>query len=94
MDVFACGFVLFEMVMKLEPFKSSNHQDKHYSELAKGNFDNYWKIFAGHCNPSNDFKDLIQRLFDPNPKTRIDLKQIKKHPWFVGELLNKNEYKK
>lgn len=66
MDVFACGFVLFEMVMKLEPFKSSNHQDKHYSELAKGNFDNYWKIFAGHCNPSNDFKGInfIKLRFD------------------------------
>ncbi len=33
-DLFACGYVLFEMVMKAEPFKSSNHKDKHYSVLA------------------------------------------------------------
>lgn len=37
-DLFACGYVLFEMVMKAEPFKSSNAKDKHYSILAEGNF--------------------------------------------------------
>lgn len=55
-DLFACGYVLFEMVMKAEPFKSSNHQDKHYKELAEGNFDSFWKIFSSQCKPSNDFK--------------------------------------
>lgn len=28
--------------------------------------------------------DLIQKLFDPNPKTRIDLTSVKKHPWYNG----------
>ena len=59
------------------------------------------KIFAGQCTPSNQFKgnnlnylDLIQRLFDPNPKTRIDLSCVKKHPWYLGEAPSKHEYKK
>ena len=87
--------------MKAEPFKSSNHKDKHYSVIAEGNYEAFWKIFAGHCNPTNQFKgnslfnlDLIQRLFDPNPKTRIDLAGVKKHPWFLGDMLSMNDYKK
>ena len=87
--------------MKAEPFKSSNHKDKHYSVLAEGNFQTFWKIFAGQCTPSNQFKgsdlnylDLIQRLFDPNPKTRIDISSLKKHPWYLGEAPSKHEYKK
>lgn len=38
--------------------------------------------------------DLIQKLFDPNPKTRLDLTGVKKHPWFLAELPSKNEYRK
>jgi serine/threonine protein kinase len=38
--------------------------------------------------------DLIQRLFDPNPKTRIDLTSLKKHPWYLGEQLNPKDYKR
>jgi hypothetical protein len=39
-------------------------------------------ILKVHC--LLDIIDLIQKLFDPNPKTRIDLTGIKKHPWYMG----------
>ena len=37
LDLFAFGCVLFEMVMKSLPFKSSNHADPHYSKLLQEN---------------------------------------------------------
>ena len=33
--MFASGCFLFELVMKTEPFKSSNIKDEHYSKLAQ-----------------------------------------------------------
>ena len=33
-------------------------------------------------------------MFDPNPKTRISIEGIKKHPWFMGGLPKRNEFKK
>lgn len=38
--------------------------------------------------------DLVERLLDPNPKSRISLLEVKKHKWFVGELPSKGEYQK
>lgn len=51
-DLFACGCILFEMVMKAEPFKSTDHTDKNYGELVKGNTEGFWKIFSGLCKPT------------------------------------------
>ncbi|KAL9642757.1 hypothetical protein ABK040_009834 [Willaertia magna] len=31
---------------------------------------------------SDECKDIIQRLLDPNPETRITIEQIKEHDWF------------
>ena len=44
------------MVMKAQPFHSTDHQDKNYSILAKGDTEAFWKIFAGCCKPSHEFK--------------------------------------
>lgn len=38
--------------------------------------------------------DLIEKLLNPNPKERISLEQISKHPWYTGEAVSKAEYKK
>ena len=38
--------------------------------------------------------DLVERLLDPNPKSRINLLEVKNHKWFLGELPSKSEYKK
>lgn len=40
------------------------------------------------------YLDLIEKLLNPNPKDRITLEEICKHPWFMGETISKMEYKK
>lgn len=100
-DVFACGCVLFELVMKAQPFKSSNTKDANYSHLVNNETSSFWGIFSKINSPSYEFKstpwfmvDLIERMLDPNPKSRISLPDLKKHPWFLGEVPSKNEFKK
>lgn len=87
--------------MKAPPFKSSNHKDPNYSLFMQENKENFWKLFSSCSDPTPQFKgtnamiiDLIQGLFDENPKTRISLQNLKKHPWYTKEIPKKNEYKK
>ncbi len=33
-------------------------------------------------------------MLNPNPKSRINLQGILKHPWTTGDVISKDEYKK
>lgn len=100
-DLFAAGCVLFYMVVKAPPFKSSNFKDECYSRFLSEDKADFWKIYAGLAKPSKEFKgwcfikeDLIERLFEPDPKKRIKIAEIKKHEWYNGELPEKPEFMK
>lgn len=55
-DVFAAGCFLFELVMKTEPFKSTDIKDEHYSKLMLSDKKKFWDIFVSKSNPSAEFK--------------------------------------
>ena len=59
--------------------------------LQDGEFDDFWKNAAldwpfedGALVVEQDVKDLLHRLLDPNPKTRITLKETLKHKWWFA----------
>lgn len=39
-----------------------------------------------HLQLSAEVKDLLSRIFQTNESQRIDISQIKEHPWFKKEL--------
>lgn len=87
--------------MKAQPFKSSDIKDEHYSKLANCENQKFWDIFSGKAAPSLDFKgtnlyylDLIEKMLNPNPKERITINQMMKHPWTNGESMSRDEYRK
>lgn len=51
-DIFACGCLLFQLVMKSQPFKSSDLKDEYYNKLAGNDKTMFWDIFAGKCKPT------------------------------------------
>ena len=42
--------------------------------------------FPADVQLSDDCKDLITRIFVPDPNQRIKLQDIKQHPWFLMKL--------
>lgn len=76
MDIFQCALVLFMMVMKSQPFNSTHYEDPYYKKLCN-NKTNFWKIFASNCEPSLEFKDLIEKMLQDDPKKRLSLEEIK-----------------
>ena len=94
-DIFSLGVVLFVLVMGFYPFDKPNITDSRYKFISKKDFQGFWKkceqkkYFSNNninnnnntCGVSPEFKDLFEKMIVPKPEERINISQIKKHPW-------------
>merc|ERR1711939_33855 len=79
-DMFSTGVILFIIVQGIFPFKEAKKDEYFYNLLLQGKLDTYWKKTGGE-NLSDDFKDLVLRMFNYDGKKRPTVEEIKNHPW-------------
>jgi len=87
-DIFSIGVVLFILVVGHGPFQIASPKDKMYQLIISRKFDKFWKIHNKKYKSlskhnSKYFKDLFIRMVDPDPETRITLKEANDHEWFT-----------
>ena len=89
-DIWCCGIILYAMLCGYLPFEGDSQSETNNVELFK----NILK-----CEPeipeflSDISKDLILEILNPDPKERISIKEIKKHPFYLkGKNLCKIDY--
>ena len=83
-DIWSAGIVLFYMLCGYFPFEDSNN-DKLYKKICKGKFE-IPKFL------SKNAKDLISKILVVNIQRRINIKDIKKHPWVLNYLEKDKSY--
>ncbi|KAI0116965.1 calcium/calmodulin-dependent protein kinase 1 [Daldinia grandis] len=80
-DMWSLGVITYTLLCGYSPFRSENLQDL-IDECSNGKVvfhDRYWR------DVSDDAKDFIMHLLQPDPEDRWSSKQALKHPWLSGE---------
>lgn len=77
-DMFSVGVLLFVIYMRDYPWTSAVQSSSRYSLIQLGRPDLFWKRLSGRGQPrpfENDFKDLLNHLFDADPRARYSVEQ-------------------
>ncbi|CAD8124672.1 unnamed protein product [Paramecium sonneborni] len=90
-DVFALGQILFIMMTGCFAFQKSNHSS--YKLIKEKNHQQFWQEMQNQLNrelPDN-FKDLINKMFEYDFNQRISCEECLEHPFLQGPIANLHE---
>jgi len=96
-DLFALGLTLFTMVSGMMPFSVAREDDELYSMIKEGEYQEFWSFHEGVKRSSKStyysaaLKNLLNSMLAYKPGSRLDLRQIREHVWFKGEVLTDDE---
>ena len=75
-DMFSTGVILFIIVQGIFPFKEAKKDEYFYNLILNNKLDTYWKKVGGN-NLSEEFKDLILKMFSYDGSKRPTVAQLK-----------------
>lgn len=81
---------------KRPPFSSTEGKNSFFKSIRDNKASNFWKM---HCATreegldfySEEFRDLVTGMLLTKPVQRITLSDVKNHPWFKKEVIDKKE---
>lgn len=80
-DMWSLGVITYTLLCGYSPFRSENLSDL-IEECRSGRVifhDRYWR------DVSQDAKDFIMTMLQPEPSRRVTSEEALKHPWLTGE---------
>lgn len=101
-DLFASFVILFCMVRAAPPFLEAKYNDPYYKLIFNSKQKEFWMKHSGFLNqnkncpiakflPSDEFKDLVQTMFQYDMEKRLNIDEIINHPWMKGDTMTPEE---
>jgi serine/threonine protein kinase len=75
------------MLAGFPPFQKPAMNDWWFNKLATGRNHLFWEAHCRSAHFSNDVKDFINRLLQPEAAKRMQISDMIKHPWFQGPTI-------
>mmetsp|Transcript_7770 Transcript_7770/g.19278 ORF Transcript_7770/g.19278 Transcript_7770/m.19278 type:complete len:422 (-) Transcript_7770:514-1779(-) len=93
-DVWACGVLLFVMLLGMFPFEHSEHPDPNSSDAhvevwlqqIKCSWRENPRVAASAAKLSPNCRDLLDKIFEMDEAKRIDIPGIRAHAWYTAPL--------
>ena len=93
-DLFALFKINFIMLTSFPPFNHAMKSDLYYEKFLS-NPRIYWKLISKILKNKNffskEFIDLTTKMLSFDPKDRLSLDEVLKHPWFKGPIATQKE---
>jgi serine/threonine protein kinase len=86
-DIWACGVILFIMLAGFPPFQKPDSSDWWFNKLMNGKHALFWQAHSRSAYFSDQTKDFINKILNPDPEKRISIADMKKHPWWKGTTI-------
>lgn len=80
-DIWACGVILFIMLVGLPPWEFARPEDPRYKMITRGKLAKMLTSWQRSISP--EAADLLQKMLMEDPRERLSLMEIKDHPWIV-----------
>jgi len=80
-DMWACGVILFIMLVGLPPWEFARPEDPRYKMVTKGKLAKMLNSWQKPISP--EAADLLQRMLMENPRDRLSLMEVRDHPWVM-----------
>ena len=91
-DMFSIGVIIYIMLTGLHPFDISGEAtDEELNRRIARQIMPPLRNSPITAHLSESAKDLIEKLLDPNPKTRMTALEMLNHPWVKGETAKKGK---
>ncbi|GFE53502.1 histone kinase [Babesia ovis] len=75
-DIWSCGIVFYVLLCECLPF-DDDEMSMLFMAIKQGKFH-----LPSHLSP--DARWLLKRMLDVNPASRITMRELLSHPWFIG----------
>jgi serine/threonine protein kinase len=79
-DMFSTAVILFIIVQGTFPFKEAKKDEYYYNLLYTGQIEKYFQK-TGASGLSDEFRDLIVKMFSYKGDERPSAAEIRNHPW-------------
>jgi serine/threonine protein kinase len=82
-DLWAAAVILFIMLVGLPPWEFAHADDERYKMITRGGLARMLVTWNKPISPLA--ADLLQKMFREDPRQRLNLMDVKDHPWVVND---------